>query len=753
MPSIAPELGTIASPLHRDGDDSGVYQTSPGLLRRVALAQWSEGLAQYLALRLGDARSGRRAYAQLTRRVKALPADDLIQNPGPKAQLYRLARYVADMERCIDGALPWRQDSGPSEALRNALDRDDSELLELRHARELSVREIAFVLDLPADEIELRVDTAEARGRRILGDAAPDPLSARATAYVEAFALERRWRGDDEAPTASLELADAQTLEPGTLIGGRYELVEEVGTGSFGDVYRAQDIEVAGHEVALKLLRQPSLSESARRAALRELKLNAAVFHPSLVQFKDHGWFEQRLWFVMPWYEGETLEARMARGPLGRAEAQHIFEPLARALAALHEAGIRHQDIKPENILLTRLPGYASDDEGILPVLIDLGVAAEAKETMLGGTPLYFAPEVARRFLGSPPEARDVDCAADVFALALSLRNALEPDTQDDVPAGAVQAFVERRAESLPPLPRAGELRYLRPTLTRWLSLDPDGRPSAQALADELAVLTLPEERRARRLRIARWVLPLVALFAITFSGAVYALSERAATEELRALRAQQETADVRADLIVENARRSALEEGRDALMARYEQSRLTRGQLANELATVEGQVQIVRAELARTLRAHNALEAQLTRTTEGREAAARERDRAHAQLAETRETLAETRTRESRLTQALSASASRATALETSLASRESERDAARRDAVALRAQLTDAEETAEQAENEAEQARQQLESAQAEARSSAAELARVRQQIDTLAATLGAPPAAPSPSVETTP
>src|SRR5690606_26644794 len=156
----------------------------------------------------------------------------------------------------------------------------------------------------------------------------------------------------------------------------------------------AKDTEVPGHVVALKLLHQPACSADARQAALRELHHIAAVFHPSVVQFKDHGWHEGRLWFVMPWYEGETLESRLQRGSLSRAEARRIFEPLARALAAMHAVGIRHQDIKPDNIFLARVDG----DGSVLPVLIDLGVAAKEAEMVVAGTPTYFAPEVAAQF-------------------------------------------------------------------------------------------------------------------------------------------------------------------------------------------------------------------------------------------------------------------------------------------------------------------------------------------------------------------
>lgn len=639
MPSIASQRGTRAAlPAARH---SGVYQTSPGLLRRRALGPWAQGLAQYLAIRVGDANRGRIAYRSLLRMLDNLPSGGFIEPPGLKAQLYRLARSIAESERARPAShedvteLPFRNADGARgramQHLRAHLSPRQAELLELRHARELSIEEIACVLEAPVDEVELELDTTEARARQLLGELAPDPLSERATIYVEAFALDRDWKATDESVPGQAEEGEEldEALEPGTLIGGRYELVERVGAGAYGDVYRAVDVEVAGHQVALKLLRRPSLSESARRAALRELKLNATVFHPSLVQFKDHGWFEQRLWFVMPWYEGETLEARMRRGALSRAEARRIFEPLARALAALHEAGIRHQDIKPENVLLTRLPGYGTDpdDGGVLPVLIDLGVAAEEQETLLGGTPLYFAPEVAQRFAAEGHAGPDVDARADVFAMALSLRNALEPETQPDVPAGAIRSFVEQRARRLPPLPQRRELRYLRPAFARWMSLDPTERPSAGELAEELALLTAPEERRERRQRLFRWLLPMLATIAAAFVIVVYALEQRAAHEEREAHRARTAAADARADLIVADAHRRALEEGHAELLERYEQSRWTRRDLAERLATTEGQLRILRGELATALDARSNLGERLASTRQELAEARRQRD------------------------------------------------------------------------------------------------------------------------------
>lgn len=727
MPSTARDHGTVlAKP--QDRDDSGVFQTSPGLIRRRALGPWAEGVKQYLAIRLDDGARGRAAYRSLVRMVDALPPEELVAPPGAKAQLYRLARSVAQTERAMPGgakggSLRWRNDGERGYArLRGQLSPREAEVLELRHARELELFELAFVLELTEDEAEMRLDRAEAHARMILGDLAPDPLTLHATCYVEAFALARSWSDEDDS---EISIEEEDRLDPGTLVGGRYQLVERVGVGAFGDVYRAEDVEVPGHQVALKLLRQPSLSESARQNALRELKLNAAVFHPSLVQFKDHGWFEQRLWFVMPWYEGETLDARMRRGPMSRAEAREVFVPLARALAALHSAGIRHQDIKPENILLTRLPG----EERLLPVLIDLGVAAEHQETMLGGTPLYFAPEVAQRFSGDCPLGLDVGPPADVFALALSLRNALEPDTQADVPAGAVKAFIDKRARELPSMPEAGDLRYLAPHLQRWMSMDTLERPSAPELAEELAVLTLPEERRARRWKLFRWLAPLLVTLAAVFGAVVWTMQRQVDRGRHAAQTAQEAAADARADLVVVDARRRALERGNASLMHQYERSRLSRRELADELATTESQLSIVRDRLSHTIASRNALSERLSATRD---------------TLDEREATLERRTteRDDARARADALDGDRLSAVARAEAA-EAARDDVNRELSSVRGRLAQAQARADAVEAELAEAREAAETARNE-------LADVRARAASLVAALSAEPAEPEQTAE---
>lgn len=371
-------------------------------------------------------------------------------------------------------------------------------------------------------------------------------------------------------------------LDPGVVVGERYEVECMLGAGTFAQVYRAKDLLVPDHSVSLKISRDPSTDDQAVIAAMRELQLIASVFHPSIVQLKAHGWHDSRLWFVMPLYSGETLATRLSRGELSRREAREIFEALAEALATLHAAGVRHQDVKPDNIFLAQLDPEA---ERRLPVLIDLGLGVKDAELVLAGTPMYLAPEVAARFAGVPDPA-PVGPKADVFALALTLRQALDASTSDDVPS--VDAFVSQRARLAPPPPARRDLQDLRVYFERWLNISPDARPTAGELRRELRILTRKEERRSRRLVLARWLAPtalaIVALFATTALVLTREAEHQrieAHHERMRASQAQARAISMYTNLEEEKGRRRVVEN-------EFRNTRLTCGELEQRLLRAE---------------------------------------------------------------------------------------------------------------------------------------------------------------------
>jgi len=609
----------IGGSVARESGGAGLDETAASVLHARAFRHFAEGVRQYLAIRLGSAEAADIALRRLRLTVAAWPATELVAAPGPRARLYRKARELAHAQRGAGGdagaatgsTLPWRPlpPGTPASHVRalaqvRSLPPELTELLELRHARELSEAELAFVLDADAGDILARLAEATRRAEEFVGPNPPSALPGFSGAMIEAFAL-----SPPESASASVRAAEEPGgIDAGTILGGRYRLEKRVGAGAFGEVYKASDTEVPGHLVALKLLHQPSLSENARATALRELNLIASVFHPSIVQFKDHGWFAGRLWFVMPWYEGEPLEKRITREPLTRAAARTFFEPIARALATMHASGLRHQDIKPDNVFLARLKTSARTTTGdVLPVLLDLGVAVKDTEMTLAGTPLYFPPEIAAEF-ADVSNPFPITLAADVFSLALTLRNALEPSTQEHVASGAVDAFIAHRARHVPKPPTGQELRYLAPHFRRWLNPDPARRPTADEFADELAVLTAPEERRARRARTLRWLVPLLAALAVVGSAAFYALRKDAELSAVLARQAQAdasnaraETVEIKADLAITQAREQALTDDNGALQDTIRRSNLSQEQLVRELATTQAQVQRLGEAVERT--------------------------------------------------------------------------------------------------------------------------------------------------------
>jgi serine/threonine protein kinase len=598
---------------------SNARETLADVVFQRALKHYTEGLRQYLAIRLRSNSAAEQALHVLRTRLARWSADTLLAPPGPRAHLYQLAREIAHERRVrttgTRGDLDWlpAPENAPQayvaalSRVRRELEPETAELLELRYARELSPEELAYVLNASIDDVVTSLQYGAAHACAILGKAPPSRLGGLRGALQEAFAL---------APAAeSAREEGARALPHGTMIAERYQIQERVGEGSFGDVYRALDADVPGHVVALKLLHKPATSEESRKSALRELRLIASVFHPSVVDFKDHGWYQDRLWFVMPWYEGETLEERIKRAPLSREEARDIFVPLAQALATMHAAGIRHQDIKPENIFLARIGEVGSERQRILPVLIDLGVAAKEAEMIVAGTPLYFPPEIAAQYAGKQ-ERPPVTAKADVFSLALSLRNALEPSTQEQVPGTAIEAFIAHRADAPPGGPEARALRVMAPFFERWLAREPELRPSAERLAEELQILTRPERERARRKAVMRWAAPIALGSLLGLSSITYVYLKK--REEAKA-------AHLRADITEtklgrESARRILLEES-------YQHSELTRQQLEDRLVDRTQEAQRLGTALGRTRRESSELAGRLQELAAELEAMRRERD------------------------------------------------------------------------------------------------------------------------------
>ncbi|WP_254705563.1 serine/threonine-protein kinase [Streptomyces vilmorinianum] len=264
-----------------------------------------------------------------------------------------------------------------------------------------------------------------------------------------------------------------------TVIAGRYRLLDVLGQGGMGTVWRARD-EVLGREVAVKEVRAPAGLAAADRGRLyarleREAWAAARISHRNVVTVYDVATEDGRPWIVMELIPGLTLsEVLDAEGPMPPKRAALIGAEVLAALRAAHEAGVLHRDVKPGNVLL------ANDGR---VVLTDFGIAAvegTSPLTMTGeliGSPEFLAPE---RALGRTPGP-----ASDLWSLGVLLYAAVEGNSpfRQDTPLSTLRAVVD---EELPPPRRAGALA---PVIEGLLRKEPQERMSAAAAERQLRLV------------------------------------------------------------------------------------------------------------------------------------------------------------------------------------------------------------------------------------------------------------------------
>jgi len=199
------------------------------------------------------------------------------------------------------------------------------------------------------------------------------------------------------------------TSQPDDLLAGRYRLVEPLGSGGMGQVFRAVDEEL-GRDVAVKVLAPHLLDDPRAKERLRrEARSAAALTHPNVVTLYDTIVDDEQQFLVMEFVDGPTLAVRLEEGPLPELEAIRIADEVAAALEAAHAQGVVHCDIKPANLLLHPDGRVKVTDFGIARVV-------DATQTTTGqvyGSVPYIAPERARGELAGP--------SSDLYALGCIL--------------------------------------------------------------------------------------------------------------------------------------------------------------------------------------------------------------------------------------------------------------------------------------------------------------------------------------------
>ncbi|MGW6931238.1 serine/threonine-protein kinase [Lentzea sp. NPDC054927] len=292
-----------------------------------------------------------------------------------------------------------------------------------------------------------------------------------------------------------------------TTIGGRYTLLERIGSGAMGVVWRARD-EVLAREVAAK-----QLLTGDHPRAMREARNAARLHHPHAIAVFDVISDDEVPWIVMEYLPSLSLSALIAeRGPLKPAQAASIGAKVASALAAAHAAGMAHRDIKPGNVLIGHDGTVKITDFGISKAT---GDGTMTDTGMISGTPAYLAPEVAR---GEQP-----DSASDVFSLGATLYTAIEGESVFGPSDNSFGLIYRAASGQLRDPKNAGELT---PLLTRLLAIDPKDRPTAQEAADELAAepqpsqpLPIPVPKQRRLKPPNRRILVILSVIAVLAVG------------------------------------------------------------------------------------------------------------------------------------------------------------------------------------------------------------------------------------------
>jgi serine/threonine-protein kinase len=219
---------------------------------------------------------------------------------------------------------------------------------------------------------------------------------------------------------------------------GDYEIVEELGRGGMGIVYRARQLSL-GREVAIKMILRGQLASPVERERFRvEAEAAAKLDHSAIVPVYEVGERDSQPYFSMKYVRGQTLAERLTERPMPPREAARILAQVARAIHYAHQRGVLHRDLKPSNILLD-----AQDS----PHVMDFGLAKQASEAVpltrsgaVIGTPSYMAPELAAGARG------EVGPASDVYSLGSILYHMLtgRPPFQASSPVDTVLMLLEQ---------------------------------------------------------------------------------------------------------------------------------------------------------------------------------------------------------------------------------------------------------------------------------------------------------------------
>ncbi len=343
-----------------------------------------------------------------------------------------------------------------------------------------------------SDDLFLRaLELPASQRERFLATSCPDDPVIAASVFKMLAGFDRL--GSFMENLAISKITTPDDLAVGTLLGDRLEVIERLGRGGMGVVYRARDRHTR-EIVALKMVTADLSSDPDAAGRFRdEISLARRVSHINVCRihelFVENVGGRENFFFTMEWLDGETLAQRIARSPnLAATAILDIVTPLAAGLDAVHAAGIVHRDLKPANIFIAR-----SDSRERI-VLMDFGLAkatqtgdgSRTQEGTILGSPDYMAPE---QFLGEP-----VSPATDVYALALIVYE-LARSSRAFASDGMLKTAIRRVADRAPSLEAAsiGLPKNWDRVIARGLERDPARRfPNAGELVRALEMAARP---------------------------------------------------------------------------------------------------------------------------------------------------------------------------------------------------------------------------------------------------------------------